>query len=60
MCIRDSFYTTKPAGAGTGLGLSVCYGIITAHNGRIEVAPNNGRGTCMRVSLPIPSVSNCS
>ncbi|MGI9107692.1 MAG: ATP-binding protein [Pyrinomonadaceae bacterium] len=58
--IFDPFYTTKPAGAGTGLGLSVCYGIITAHNGRIEVAPNNGRGTCMRVSLPIPSVSNCS
>jgi signal transduction histidine kinase len=45
----------SPPGAGTGLGLAVCYGIITAHNGRIEVASNNNRGTTLRVSLPIPS-----
>jgi len=52
--IFDPFFTTKPAGTGTGLGLAVCYGIITAHGGSIEVAPNhNGTsGTTVRVSLP--------
>ncbi len=51
--IFDPFFTTKPAGTGTGLGLAVCYGIITAHGGRIEIAANNGRGTCVRVTLPV-------
>ncbi len=53
--IFDPFFTTKPAGQGTGLGLAVCYGIIAAHDGRIEVTSNDGRGTCVRVSLPVPS-----
>ncbi len=48
--VFDPFYSTKPSG--TGLGLAVCYGIVTAHGGRIEVAPNNGRGTIVRVTLP--------
>lgn len=55
--VFDPFFTTKPAGTGTGLGLAVCYGIITAHGGRIEIAPNNGRGTCARVSLPAHSAA---
>jgi signal transduction histidine kinase len=50
--IFDPFFTTKPAGAGTGLGLAVSYRIVTAHGGRIEVAPNNGRGTTVRIRLP--------
>ena len=51
--VFDPFYTTKPAGTGTGLGLAVCYGIITAHGGHIEIAPHNGQGTTVRVRLPV-------
>lgn len=50
--IFDPFYTTKPAGKGTGLGLAVCYGIITAHGGRIEATPARERGTRFRILLP--------
>ena len=51
--IFDPFFTTKPAGKGTGLGLAVCYGIVTAHDGRIEVAPNEPGGSIFRVILPV-------
>ena len=50
--IFDPFFTTKPAGKGTGLGLAVCYGIITAHNGKIEVFSNENGGTRFAVHLP--------
>jgi signal transduction histidine kinase len=51
--VFDPFYTTKPAGTGTGLGLAVCYGIVTAHGGHIEIGPHNGQGTTVRVMLPV-------
>jgi len=51
--IFDPFYTTKSAGKGTGLGLAVCYGIISAHEGRIEVRPNLPSGTVFTISLPV-------
>lgn len=50
--IFDPFFTTKPAGKGTGLGLAVCYGIVTAHGGRIEAAANQNGGTTFLVALP--------
>ncbi len=51
--IFQPFFTTKPTGSGTGLGLSLAYDIIKAHGGDIKVATNEGEGSEFMISLPV-------
>ncbi|MEJ2707526.1 MAG: GAF domain-containing protein [Anaerolineales bacterium] len=50
--IFDPFYTTRPVGSGTGLGLSVSYGIVMDHEGQIDFSSKEGEGSCFSVWLP--------
>ena len=49
----DPFFSTREVGQGTGLGLSVCYGIINEHNGQIYVQSQPGKGAVFTVELPV-------
>jgi len=55
--IFEPFFSTKPQVKGVGLGLSVSYGIIKSHNGRIEVSSEEGKGAVFTVTLPVARLS---
>ena len=54
--VFEPFYTTKKEGKGVGLGLSVCYGIIERHDGKIEVNSMVGQGSTFIIELPLHSI----
>ena len=51
--VFDPFFTTRPPGQGTGLGLSTCYDTIKKHGGSIDVASVVGKGTRLTIRLPV-------
>src|SRR6187455_1368101 len=53
--IFQPFFTTKPTGQGTGLGLSLSYDIVKAHGGELKVETQEGEGSEFKVELPIKS-----
>jgi signal transduction histidine kinase len=54
--VFEPFFTTKPQGVGTGVGLSVCHGIVAAHGGEIRLEPPAGQGATFVVRLPRAAV----
>jgi len=51
--VFDPFYSTRPVGGGTGMGLAVCYGIVARSNGSIAIESEPGAGTTVTVRLPV-------
>jgi PAS domain S-box-containing protein len=51
--IFEPFFTTKPVGQGTGLGLSLCHGIVESHGGSLSLVSDPGQGAIFRVELPV-------
>jgi PAS domain S-box-containing protein len=59
--IFDPYFTTKPVGSGTGVGLAVSRGIVETHGGSLSLAPEGGEGACFVIRVPLPGdASNLS
>ena len=56
--VFDPFFTTKEEGKGTGLGLAICKRIIDQHRGALEIESEPGRGTTVRVTVPVTDPAN--
>lgn len=56
--LTEPFFTTKPEGKGTGLGLSICRRIVQAHGGTLDISSELGRGTTVRITLPLSNRTN--
>ena len=51
--VLEPFFSTKKVGRGTGLGLSLCFGIVEAHGGRLGIKSQPGVGTEVTILLPV-------
>jgi C4-dicarboxylate-specific signal transduction histidine kinase len=51
---QKEFFTTKAQGKGTGLGLSLCQSLVSENNGQLIISSNLNRGTCIKISYPLP------
>jgi len=56
--IMEPFFTTKEEGKGTGLGLAICRRVVQEHHGTIQIDSKAGRGTTVRIVLPIKDGAN--
>jgi signal transduction histidine kinase len=56
--VMEPFFTTKEEGKGTGLGLAICRRIVQEHDGSIQILSEQGKGTTVRVLLPVASSVN--
>ena len=56
--VMEPFFTTKPEGKGTGLGLPMCRRVVQEHHGKIELQSEAGKGTLVRVELPLTNGTN--
>lgn len=58
--VTEPFFTTKPEGKGTGLGLAICKRIVQEHRGSFEITSEAGKGTTVRITLPVAAAKDDS